>query len=96
MLMIFVNIFLYVQIKAKNKSLGQEQDYFVKEKRTLFLIIMLFAMSYLIRSIWDINFLTLKSWDNKFAYYMLEDSVFLVSDGFTFLALLILHRKSFL
>ena len=52
--MICVNTFLFVQIKAKNRILGQENDIFINEKRKIFLVIMLFATSYFIRSLWDL------------------------------------------
>ena len=52
--MICVNTFLFVQIKAKNRILGQENDIFINEKRKIFLVIMLFSTSYFIRSLWDL------------------------------------------
>ena len=52
--MICVNTFLFVQIKAKNRILGQENDIFINEKLKIFLVIMLFATSYFIRSLWDL------------------------------------------
>ena len=70
-----------------------EKNFFAKTKLRLFLVITLFAMSYLIRSTWDF-FLVDRPY--YFAYFLAADLVYLVSDGFTFLALLIFHRNSFL
>ena len=73
--------------------MGQENDNFIAEKRRIFFILILFDISYFLRFIWD---LTIAKIENSFVYLLLGDLVYLLCDGFTLLALLILHRKSFL
>ena len=86
--------YLFVQIKTKNQILGQGKNFFAKETRIIVFILILFNMSYLIRFIWDIT--RLKWQKFGFVFHMSEDLVYLLSDGLTMFALLILHRRSFL
>ena len=67
-LMACANVFLFVQIKAKNQALGQETNLFETEQQRLIVILILFDLSYLIRFIWDICFFGLTFEEDLFAW----------------------------
>lgn len=87
-----VNAFLIVQIRAKTRTLQLENNIFDQEKRRLLLILFFFELSYFSRFIWDEWLITSKK---RFLQFFVADLVMFL-DGLSFLALLILHRKSFI
>lgn len=73
--------------------LGSDSTFFHKEKRNLLVTFIVFDLGYLVRFIWDIwGF-----WTDifSFAWWFCGLTV-MMTDGFTLLLLILLHRQSFI
>ena len=92
-LLAIVNIYLIVQLRKFNKLIGHNSALFEKERLSILITFVLFDLGYLLRLFWD----TWQFWlpINTFACCIVEEFV-MMTDGFTLLALVILHRQNFL
>ena len=92
-----VNIFLLVQINAKNRSQvggSNNQEQFRREKSNLSVILIFFELSYLMRFIWD-KFIADAS-DLSLFYYELGYDMMAYAGGLAFMALLLQHNRNFM
>ena len=92
-LIAIVNLYLIVQLMKINKLIGHNSALFEKERLSILITFVLFDLGYLLRFFWDIWGFWLP--EDTFAYYVVDDFV-MMTDGFTLLALVILHRQNFL
>lgn len=94
LLLAIVNIYLMVQLRRFNKLIGCNSTLFDKERLSILITFVLYDLGYLIRFFWD-EWGDFTDEKNSFAEIIVNDFV-MMTDGFTLLALVILHRKNFL
>ena len=92
-LLAIANFNFIVQLRKFKKLLGYNSALFEKERLSILITFVLFDLGYLLRFFWDIWAFWLP--EDTFAYYVVDDFV-MMTDGFTLLALVILHRQNFL
>ena len=95
-LMASVNIFLLVQIRAKNQSQiggSNHQEQFRREKFNLSVILIFFELSYLLRFVWDVFIADV--YDSDVFYYELGYDTMAYAEGLAFMALLLQHNRNF-
>ena len=90
-----LNIFLLLQLRAKNRILGPHSYGFSREKLTLGLILLFFELSYLARYVWDKFGATQLANAEEWGIYCISFSTVLLFEGLSLLALLLFHLKNF-
>ena len=92
-LLAIANFHFIVQLRKFKKLIGHNSALFEKERLSILITFVLFDLGYLLRLFWD----TWQFWlpINTFACCIVEEFV-MMTDGFTLLALVILHRQNFL
>ena len=73
--------------------MGENSAFFAKEKLSLMITFIVFDLSFLARFVWDIWFFWTELY--SFAWWTVEIHI-KMTDGFTLLLLVLLHRQSFI
>ena len=90
-----LNIFLFLQLRAKKRILGPQSYGFYREKLTLGIILFFVELSYLARYIWSKFGNNQLMNANKWGKFCNVYSIVCLFEGLSLLALLLFHLKNF-